>query len=1102
MNYRIGLDIGITSVGWAVINHNEIEEPNHIIDLGVRCFDVAEVPKTGASLASGRREARGSRRRLRRRRHRLDRIKLLFEEVGLIKVTELEEIFNKSLYTNVYEIRNKALSEKISNEEYAVILYHISKHRGFKSNRKSELSDDDMGKLLKATLENKKLYEENQYLSIGQMFYYDSKFKSIEPDGKVILITRNKAESYSNTISRDMLANEVRIIFEKQRSFNNEFASKDFEEKYMEIFLSQRPYDLGPGQMPNGNPSPYGGNLIEKMIGKCTFEKSQERACKASYSFEYFSLLQGVNNIKIKLADSTNRKLNEEERKQIIEYAHKNATLDYSKIRKLLKLDDDMSFSNLSYGNKEIVDVEKKTNFNFLKAFHEIRKVVDKIDKGTFDSFSIDELNHIGRTLTVYKNDDSRKEKLKEINLTNDVIDEVINLNFSKTGNLSTFAMNKIIPYLEQGCQYNESCEKAGYNFNGTNNSKRDPYLNTDILNDIPNPVVCRAISQSIKVINSIIRKYGSPQLICIELAREMAKNFDERKKIDKAIKENLEKNEKAKEIIGSLGVINPSGFDIVKYKLWKEQNEICAYSGKHINIGDLFDKNAVDIDHIIPYSISFDDSYKNKVLVYSEENRQKGNRLPYEYLVNDEEKWHRFEIFVSSIRDYEKRLRLLKSKVSEEDKSNFKERNLQDTKYITSQLFNYINKNLQFAESIKYSKKNVRTINGAITSYLRKNWGLTKIREEGDKHHALDAVVVACATDGMIHKISRYVKGRELKFSRNKEIIDEVTGEIIDMSKISRGDFDEIFGVKFPEPWDNFRTELEIKMGDNPGTYKSILEKIGTYEEIKPIFVSRMPKHSVSGAGHKDTIRSPKIINEGYVITKTKLKDIKWNKKENEIEGYYNKESDKLLYEALCERLKLFDYNAKEAFEEPFRKPKSDGTDGPIVKKVKIIEKQTLGVVINDGKGVAANGDMIRIDVFNENGKYYFVPIYAADTIKKNELPNKAVIAHKKYSDWKVMKEEDFIFSLYSRDLIIFKNKNGSNGKNIKGEKVIVNEIPMYYYDANISKASIGLKTHDKSIEIDTLYIQNLEYLKKLHVDVLGNMFEVNKEKRIGFNL
>lgn len=148
LNYRIGLDIGIASVGWAVLENNTHDEPFRIIDLGVRIFDTAEQPKTGASLALPRREARSARRRLRRRGHRLERIKKLFEAEGLINIEEFEARYKRTGLPDVYKLRYEGLDRRLTNDELAQVLLHIAKHRGFKSTSKAaDGADSDTGEV-------------------------------------------------------------------------------------------------------------------------------------------------------------------------------------------------------------------------------------------------------------------------------------------------------------------------------------------------------------------------------------------------------------------------------------------------------------------------------------------------------------------------------------------------------------------------------------------------------------------------------------------------------------------------------------------------------------------------------------------------------------------------------------------------------------------------------------------------------------------------------------------------------------------------------------------------------------------------------------------
>lgn len=1114
MDYRIGLDIGIASVGWAVLENGEDDEPKRIVDLGVRIFDAAEVPKTGASLAEPRREARTTRRRLRRRRHRLERVRYLLEQQEVLSVAELMAYYERVDLPSVYELRVEALERKLENEELAQILIHIAKHRGFKSTRKAETKDKEGGEVLSAVKANQVIMEEKGYRTVGEMIYKDEAFRTKAPwsvEG-YLLTPRNREGKYLHTILRDALVEEVKLIFASQREFGNEDTTELLEKKYIEILTSQRSFDKGPGNQPDGTPSPYAGDLIEKMVGRCTFEPEEKRASKADYTSERFVLLQKVNQIKIVDKDGKVRPLTQEERQMVMELSYAKKDVKYTDIRKKLFLQEHVVFKDLNYGKESLEKVEG-SKFISLFFYHSLKKILPEFCWGDLKEAEISKLDQIAEILTLYKSDDSRVERLKELGLTEKQMDSLLELNPSKFQHLSLKAMKKILPYLEQGFLYHEACENAGYDFRGEKKGERMEFLKGEVVNqvleEIANPVVKRSISQTIKVLNGIIREYGSPQAVHIELAREMSKNFQERREIEKQIKKNQENNEAVIKQIKEYGVTNPTGLDIIKFRLWKDQSETCMYSGNHIPIGRLFQHGEYDVDHIIPYSISFNDSYSNKVLVEAKYNREKGNRLPYEYFGDKESYWEKFEILVNStIRDLKKRQNLLKKTFTEEERQAFKERNLTDTKYITRVVYNLIRNYLWMAPyqnaGEKGKKKQVYAVNGTITAYLRKRWDLGEKSRSTDKHHAKDAVVVACCTDGMIQKISRNVQGRELAYAGNFQFIDIETGEIRDRSNFTREEWDAEYGVKIPMPWKWFKKELEMRMAENPMYFFDDLRKMGYpyQEKIEPIFVSRMPNRKVTGVGHADTIRSPRDYDEkGIVLSKTDIKQLKLDPN-GEIQDYYNPDSDRLLYEALREQLQLFDGNGQKAFEKEFYKPRADGSQGPIVKKVKLVKKLTMGVKVNGGTGIAENGNgsMIRVDIFQENGKYYFVPIYVSDTLKK-ELPNRAATAHKPYNEWKIMKEEYFLFSLYPRDLVYLKKKNGIKLKKSVTDEKQRDEFWAYFTGANISTASISGISHDRSFEFEGLGIQSLEIFKKYSVDVLGRKFEVKKEKRLKFH-
>ena len=1082
--YAIGLDIGVASVGWATVELDEKACPCGIIGLGSRIFDAAEQPKTGASLAAPRREARSTRRRLRRHRHRNERIKSLCVSGGLLSRAQLAALFDGRL-EDIYKLRTEALDRALTAEELARILLHLSQRRGFRSNRKNP-SDKEDGELLAAVSANKARMDAGGYRTVGEMFYRDPFYTEHK---------RNKGGVYLATVSRDMVEDEARQIFAAQRGFGAPFAGESFEEAYLEILLSQRSFDEGPG----GN-SPYGGNQIERMVGHCTLEPEEPRAAKASYSFEYFNLLEKLNHLRL-IKGGEVLPLTGEQRHELIALAHKSDSLSFTKIRKALSIPAAYRFNLVRYtSDDEWEEAEKKEKFSYLKAYHQMRKAFERRAKGYFATLSVADKNAIGQALTLYKTSPKIRAYLERAGVDPVAIEIAEDVgSFRGFGHLSIKACDKLIEFLEQGMNYNAACDAAGYDFKAHVEGERSvtlpPVPEDD--NTITSPVVRRAISQTIKVINAIIRKQGeSPVFVNIELARDVSKPLYERNKQRDEMEKNQARNERAMERIRTeLGHSNPSGLDLVKFKLYEEQDGRCAYSGEPIPISRLFEPNFAEVDHIVPYSQSFDDSYKNKVLVLARENRNKGNRLPLQYLQGEQRE--RFIVWVKGfVRDQRKRQLLLKERVTEEDEKRFKERNLQDTKTASRFLLNYIRDKLAFAPSER--KKKVTAVNGAVTSYMRKRWGINKVRADGDRHHAVDALVIVCTTDGMIQQVSRYAALRECQYTHGEGesfAVDPNTGEVL---------------RSFPYPWPAFRKELEAHLSDDPAHAVESLRlpryQYGTWRP-EPIFVSRMPRRKVTGAAHKDTVRRERTGANGekIAVSKTSLTSLKL--KNGEIESYYDPASDRLLYEALKARLIEYGGDAKKAFAEPFYKPKSDGTQGPLVRSVKTWKKDVLSVPVQNNTGIADNDSMVRVDVFYVAGDgYYLVPIYVADTLD-TALPKLACVAHKPIDQWKLMDDRDFLFSLYPNDLIRVTHKKGLSLSLCQKDStlpptMVGNDLLLYFQGMNRSGATIGCITHDNTYEIVSLGVKSLISLEKYTVDVLGEYHPVGKEKRLAFDL
>lgn len=1100
MPYRIGLDIGITSIGFAVIENDDFGDPRRVIEMNSVIFPRAEAPDTGASLAKPRRDKRGIRRNNRRKQFRKHRTKQYFLKHNLITQKEIDTAFNDSGNRTVYDIRVDALDKLISNQELFRLTYFFVGHRGFKSNRKSDKRKEANGPVLKGIKKLKNNMTAFGYRTLGELYLKDEMYKEHK---------RNKEGDFIATPPRELVEEEIRLIIEKQIELGNNTIPDDFLEEFLNdkngIFSGQRDFDAGPENGPYSNP-------IEKMIGFCTFEEDEKSAPKASPSFERFRLLSKVNNLEIHSKttqiEAERRPLEPLEKQKIEELAYNNKKVTFYQIRTALDIPKDSKFNLINYGSKKDHEkTEKDTKFISMDAYHEFTGEFNEM----FDFYNENTIDKIAYILTIHSGDDGKRKKLKALHIPDEHIEKLLLLDFSGFGKLSLKALGKIIPFLEEGLTYDKACQQAGYDFKNKKMKNRK-----ELLENITNPVVKRAVSMTMKVVKHITNKYGEPDTIHIELGREIGRSKEDREKITKSIEENQSRNEKlAKEIRENGFKVN--GQNIRKLALWKEQNGLDPYGTRNIPYEDIF-TNKYEVDHIIPYSRSFDDRFTNIVLTSSKHNQEKGNRLPYEYLKHDDTLVQQLEVVAKKIPNPRKRQALLKKKLTTEDESGWKQRNIQDTQYIAKLLHSYFDYsgNIQFNEDARFKQK-VRTISGAITSRLRARWGLPKEREEGDKHHAVDAVVVACITKNLERLLTLYSYDKEIRY--NKGLWDDKhKNELEKLSPVKREEFEKLFKYKFPEPWEGFRDEVFVHLSDDPKRFIDTRLNVKSrytdeqIEKLKPMFVYRKPNRKVRGAAHKDTIRSHKLFDEGKSIERVSISDLKINSK-NEIAGkgmpFYKPEDNgwKVVYEKLYKQLSDNKKDGSKAFPDGHFKYTYNGTEH-IVKKVKVVKTQGTGVLLDEGKQVASNGDMVRIDVFKkeDGGKreqgYYLVPIYVHDTLK-NKLPNKATKAHTPRKDWPTMKDSDFVFSLYPNDMVHIEHKRGIKAKyNVEKENQPekIKDFYGYFVSAHSSLGQIKIRAHDSSFENGAVGIKSLINFEKMTVDYSGNYHRVNEKKRQTF--
>ena len=940
--YSLGIDIGIASTGWGLLALDDNGDPKRIIDAGSLIFSAAEEAKTGEKKASVRRGYRGTRRNIQRKEYRLDRVKKLLNDYGFLGnpkdvvnllPSEREEYLNieynlmveeyyKGKNTTPYDIKVKGLDEKLNSQEISIILCHWAKHRGYKSNREDDSGkSSETGKVKIAISENENIMKTNNYRIVSEMFLNDDKFK----DG-----IRNTSDNYKMSVTREMYQDEIEKVLNKQVELGT--IKQEFKEKYLEIWSAQRHYSKGPGyyfvkDKETGETkkiiSPYGSetSLISRMVGECKFD-GKPRVPKQAPSAEKFVFVENLVNLRYKTTGDYVG-LTPEQLTKAAELFYNKETIKYKDITKILGLEN-VTYKNNSVLKKdykkacektakkldkeniivsELTEDERKIFGEFLndarenneffkvKGYHLFKKEFSKWNPNEWDKIknNLELLDEISVILTDCKlNEDIKIAVEKSENIPNEYIEPIQNMpTFKDHLRLSLNAIYKLMPLMLQGKRYDEAVSEV-FNRPSDENSnvKHDLVLPFSMGSQEleVNQLVMHSLSEARKIINAIIKKYGLPERINIETARELAKTVEERREIEKRQKDNFENKLRDKKIIAELTnktVDKVTSRDVLKYRLWKEQGEFCPYSLKKITLEDIYQNDNVEIDHILPYSRTFDDTYLNKTLVFKSANQEKKQRTPYEWFGKTEQ-WNKFKNFIlntATISDRKKDNYLLENLTSE-IANQMRSQNLNDTKYIARALVSFLKATLNVKE--------INTFSGSMTGILRGRWGLNGLTtsfesptyyvkhdtyEEVKKnrdcniHHAMDGLVIASMNKSLEMKMSAFEKihrqfmratseelekiekETELEF---KDYADKETGELT--SEGFRNYIDECIkqskmnglrykNLTFPEPYPGFSEEAKVRL------YERDINVIKSY-------VRTLPNYS------SDNIASIKVVN------------------------------------------------------------------------------------------------------------------------------------------------------------------------------------------------------------------------------------------------
>ncbi|WP_042428610.1 type II CRISPR RNA-guided endonuclease Cas9 [Comamonas granuli] len=1117
--YVFGLDIGIASVGWAVLGDTRI------VDVGVRCFDKAETAKEGDPLNLARRQARLLRRRLYRRAWRLTQLARLLKREGLIDNAKLFAQ-SPSFTDSAWELRRQGLDRLLTPLEWARVIYHLCKHRGFHWMSKAEEakadSDAEGGRVKKGLKDTAARMAEKGYRSAAEMVL--AEFPSAQ---------RNKHGQYDKALSRMLLGEELALLFATQRRLGNPHASEHFETQI-----------LGNGDRRSGlfwqqKPALAGADLL-KMLGKCTFEKNEFRAPKASFSAERHTWLTRLNNLRV-IENGRSRPLNDAERTAALLLPYQTESFKYATLKKAFikkgLWSDEMRFGGLAYPSRAQAESDKAKDpedqfLVKLPTWHELRKAFNKVGQEALwqriSTPALDGrpelLDQIAWVLSVYKDGAEIEQQLRLLALPEpDICIPILEkISFDKFSSLSFKALRRIVPLMQTGLRYDEAVAQIpeyGHHsqridpdapkrlhlppfyqdqrkYSGKNDHVGSMQFREDA--NVPrNPVVLRALNQARKVVNALIRRYGSPIAVHIEMARDLSRPLDERNKVKKAQEEFRDRNDKARTDFERDFGYKPKAAAFEKWMLYREQFGQCAYSQEPLDIQRVLDDpNYAQVDHALPYSRSYDDGKNNKVLVLTRQNQNKGNRTPYEYLTaldggQEGERWRAFSAWVQGNKSYRmaKRNRLLRKSYGAEESKGFIDRNLNDTRYICKFFKNYVEEHLQLAERADgETTRRCVVVNGQLTAFLRARWGLAKVRGDSDRHHALDATVVAACTHGMVKRLADYSRRKELELLQ-EGFPDPETGDIINPAAFDR------VRQHFPEPWAHFRHEVQARLfTDDLTKLREDMQRLGTYTAedltaLRTLFVSRAPQRRNGGAVHKDTIYAqPESLKvQGGVIEKVQLTSLTLKDLDNLVEPHRNER----LYAAIRTRLEDHGGKADKAFgpDNPLHKPDKNGQPtGPVVRSVKLVRNKQSGIPIRGG--LAKNDSMLRVDVFTKAGKFHLVPVYVHHRV--TGLPNRAIVAFKNEDEWTQIDDSfAFLFSIYPNDFLrVTLKKERFDG---------------YYSSTDRSTGAVTLWAHDRAASVGKdglirgIGVKTALSIEKFNVDVLGHIYPAPLEVRRG---
>ena len=915
----LGLDLGVGSIGWCLIALDAQGDPAEILGMGSRVVplnnatDAADFSIGKAFTANQERTARRTMRRgFARYQLRRYRLRRELEKVGMLPDAALIQL----PLLELWELRERAATagRRLTLPELGRVLCHINQKRGYrhvKSDAAAIVGDEGEKKkdsnsayLAGIRANDEKLQDEHK--TVGQYFAEQlRRSQSESPTGGISYRIKDQI------FSRQRYIDEYDQIMAAQRVHYPDILTDEFIRMLRdEVIFMQRPL-----------------KSCKHLVSLCEFEKQEkvmrvqqddgkggrqlvERkvkfgpkvAPKSSPLFQLCRIYEAVNNIRLTRPDGSPRDITPEERAKIVAHLQSSASLSFAALKKLLKekalIADQLTTKSGLKGNStrvalasalqpypqyhHLLDMELETRMMTVQLTdEETGEVTEREVAVVTDSYVHQPLYRLWHILYSIEERDAMRRALitqlgmKEEDLDGGLLDQLYRLDFVKPGygNKSAKFICKLLPQLQQGLGYSEACAAVGYRH--SNSPTSEEITERTLLEKIPllqrnelrQPLVEKILNQMINLVNALKAEYGIDE-VRVELARELKMSREERERMAEGNRRREKENKAIAEKIRECGLF-PTKSRIRKYMLWEEAGEQCLYCGQILTLSQCLNGDDMEVEHIIPKSVLYDDSYGNKTCACRRCNKEKGNRTALEYIRAkgwEDEYMERINgLLDKKAISYSKhqRLRWLKEDIP----SDFLERQLRLTQYISRQAMAILQQGI----------RRVSASEGGVTARLRSLWGYDdilhtlnldrydsmgeteRVSREGEtteklritnwskrmdhRHHAIDALVVASTRQGYIQRLNRVSSESERE---------AMSGEI-EMQKVTKTD-----KLSLLERWLTQRPHLSVR---------------AVSDKVAEILISYRPGKRVVTRGRNIYLRhGKKCVQSGLLVPRGAL--------------------------------------------------------------------------------------------------------------------------------------------------------------------------------------------------------------------------------------